>query len=180
VPSARGLTLALDVQGGQMHILTAQREKDCDKAFIKYKEYLIESKNRFPKKAYKLATSDWYFNFDDRRCPHDSWLEEINIFEPAKGDRNEKRVTSIRVKLLGAYHDRYIEMFYPKVYSYKLIMRECKESHCDWIYDEFRLSTAGNIIHEIEWAGIEDRERWIIEASDVIYKQTLINNMSDI
>ena len=40
--------------------------------------------------------------------------------------------------------------------------------HFDWRYSEIRLNDAGNVIHEIEWAGPPGMEaRWIIEASDV-------------
>ncbi len=34
----------------------------------------------------------------------------------------------------------------------------------DWLYDEFRLSDNGHLLHEIEWA---DGGRWLIEADDI-------------
>jgi hypothetical protein len=42
--------------------------------------------------------------------------------------------------------------------------------HRDWRYDEFRLSAAGHVLHEIEWAGPSSTSRWLIEASDVEYR----------
>ena len=43
-----------------------------------------------------------------------------------------------------------------------------KNLFADWRYDEFRLSPAGHVLHEIEWAGAPSVEaRWLIEASDV-------------
>jgi hypothetical protein len=55
--------------------------------------------------AYALATSDWYFDLADRRCPHDSWLESATIHEPSTGLRSELRSSALSIKLLGAYQD---------------------------------------------------------------------------
>jgi hypothetical protein len=74
------------------------------------------------------------------------------------------------VRLLGAYHDYWLEFFYPQVYSYSLTNSNAIGGHFDWRYAEFRLSQAGHLIHEIEWAGAAGFEaRWVIEASDAIF-----------
>lgn len=142
----------------------------CGEAFENYARYLEANRDRFPPGAFDLATSDWYFNPGDHRCPHDAWLESVTILESASGERQEIRIVSIRVRLLGAYHDGHIELFYPRVFSYSLTMGDVTAGHRDWRYDELRLSETGALIHEIEWCGPFDTGRWLIEASDVVFE----------
>jgi hypothetical protein len=120
--------------------------------------------------AFALASFEWCFDFTDRRCPHDSWLEAIRVEEPAVGQRRELRSLTITIRLLGAYHDGYIELVYPDVYSYDLAGMHVGRGHGDLQYDEFRVREQGRVIHEIEWASIHQTSRWVIEASDVIYR----------
>ena len=151
-------------------ILAAQRQSESAKAaFQEYREYLAAHAADFPSGAYCLATCDWYFNPHDHRCPHDAWLEGVSIAELGSGERSEERFTTLRVRLLGAYHDGFIELVYPSVFRYTLSSPSAVRGLGDWLYDEFRVSAAGHLIHEIEWAGFHGAEgsRWIIEASDV-------------
>lgn len=155
------------------YILSAQRDLDLPAStnpWPRYQAYLRENQDRFPPNAFALATSEWYFSFDDHRAPHDAWLESATFAEPSSGERNENRTLSLRLKLLGPYHDYWLEFFYPKVYSYTLTNPKATGGHFDWRYDEFRLSESGNLIHEIEWAGAPGVEaHWVIEASDAIF-----------
>lgn len=100
---------------------------------------------------------------EQHRCPHDGWLENLIISETI--DTGKKRATAIRTRLLAAYHDGYIEFFYPRVFAYTLESPSCVRGLGDWLYDEFRLSPGGNVIHEIEWAGApgDNGSRWVIE-----------------
>lgn len=141
-------------------------------AFLRYRDYLASVKAAFPPSAYALATSDWYGDFKDHRCPHDAWLEELSLTEPASGPRNTGRTLSLRLRLLGAYHDGHIELVYPQVFRYSLDLKAGNTGHGDWRYDELRLSEDGHLIHEIEWWDFEPTPtaRWIIEASDVEYR----------
>jgi hypothetical protein len=152
------------------YILAKERDSDASAAFERYAEYLHAHKTQFPPSAYALTTSDWYFNFQDRRCPHDSWLEAISVCEPSEGKRNEIRASKITVLLLGAFQDGQIEFVYSDVQSYSLSMENLRQGHGDWRYDEFRLSESGKVIHEIEWASFGANGRWLIEASDVIHR----------
>jgi hypothetical protein len=97
-------------------------------------------------------------------------LENLVISEAT--DINRKRTTTILTRLLAAYHDGYIEFFYPEVFRYLLDSPSCARGLGDWLYDEFRLSPNGHVIHEIEWSGFSTSEgsRWIIEASDVSFR----------
>ena len=140
-------------------------------AFDAYRRYLAANQARFPVGAYALASSNWYFDANDHRSPHDGWLESITLEEDGTGARREIRACSIRVVLLGAYHDCRIELTYPKVCSYRLGSRDSGTGAGDWRYDEFRLNDDGRVIHEIEWAsGPERGASWLIEAADVQFK----------
>lgn len=150
-------------------ILAAERGSASEvvKNFRAYGEYLAANRGRFPPSAYALATSDWYYDPRDHRCPHDAWLEEVRIEEPAAGEQLEQRTVAVRVRLVGAYHDGHIELNYPRVYRYQLELAAAERGHGDWRYDEFRLTDRGNLIHEIEWAVGDNPGRWLIEASDM-------------
>ena len=152
------------------YVLAKQRDADVVAAFAEYRAYLHANKTFFPPSAYDLASSHWYFDSTDHRCPHDSWLESATIHEPGSGSRREIRSVALTVRLLGAYHDGYIEFRYPDVHSYELSMFDLPRGHGDWRFDEFRLGDNGRVIHEIEWATGGDTGRWLIEASDVLYK----------
>jgi hypothetical protein len=156
-------------------ILSSDDGNEATSGYQRYLEYLSTVKNKFPSSAYQLATSDWYFNFNDHRCPHDAWLESFTLSESSTGKRSEVRTLSLKVRLLGAYHDGHIELHYPKVLSYELNIEHGKGGHRDWRYDELRLSENGNLVHEIEWCGFEETGTWVIEASDVEFHWFPIN-----
>lgn len=153
------------------YVLAADgRHDDVVAAFARYRDYLEASRDAFPPSAYALATSDWYFNFFDHRCPHDAWLESLTLTESASGSRREIRRMSMRLRLLGAYHDGYMELLYPQVFRYRLDVNDGERGHGDWRYDELRLADDGHVIHEIEWYGRNETGSWLIEASDVEFK----------
>lgn len=131
----------------------------------KYRAYLEANKAAFPGKAFELARSEWYWDWHDHRCPHDAWLEKLTI-EEVDG------AVVICTRLLGAWHDGYIELTYSNVQSYKIERLGTGITvgpHGDWRYDEFRLSENGLLLHEIEWATLDDTAHWIIESADVEY-----------
>jgi hypothetical protein len=155
------------------YILSAQRNLEdfgeARRLWNAYREYVRTNAAKFPPGALGLAQSDWYFGFSDHRAPHDAWLEWAKFEEPAAGERNEVRHLSLRLRLLGAYHDQWLEFFYPKVFAYEVSNEESASGHGDWQYDEFTLSPTGHLLHEIEWAGKagSSGSKWLIEASDV-------------
>src|SRR6185503_7437723 len=152
------------------YVLGKQRDEDVVAAFRSYRDYLSENASHFPPSAYALATSEWYFNPHDHRCPHDAWLETATFTELSTGARSEIRSLTLTVRLLGAYHDGYIELVYPKVSAYDVAASQAGRGHRDWRYDEFRVAEGGRLIHEIEWAAVSKTGRWLIEASDVAFK----------
>jgi hypothetical protein len=95
----------------------------------------------------------------------------VELVQAFAGALRQDPACSIRVVLLGAYHDCRIELTYPKVYSYRLGSRDSGAGAGDWRYDEFRLTDDGRVIHEIEWAsGPERGANWLIEATDAQFK----------
>ena len=75
------------------------RDADVGGAFHRYQEYLQSLKDVFPPSAYALATSDWYFNFKDHRCPHDVWLETFGLSEASSANGGKQRSLSVNVRL---------------------------------------------------------------------------------
>lgn len=139
-------------------------DRDAVDAFRRYRFYLEAERDRFPPSAFSLATSDWYFDPRDHRCPHDAWLEWASLSETHDG---AERVLGLRLRLRGAYHDGYIELHYARVFKYALTLDNGAQGHRDWRYDEFRLSERGHLLHEIEWSGQSGTGRWLVEASDI-------------
>lgn len=150
-----------------MFILGAQRNLNVTESFRRYEEYLQINSERFPKSAYTLAISDWYWNPEVSGCPHDAWLERLTIAEPSSGKRNETRTAEMSIELLAPYHDGIIQLRYPRVFGYKFDSLALNRGHGDWLFDEFRLDEQGRLVHEIEWQYLST---WIITASDVEYK----------
>lgn len=157
-----------------MYILAPERDLDPQGAFQRYEEYLRQVEGRLPPGARALARSDWYFNFNDHRAPHDAWLLSATFEETGAGERSEDRSLSLRVRLLGAYHDLELELHYTKVFSYTFEGSVLGRGHCDWRYDEFRLNDVGQLVHEIQWCGVTDTATWLICADDVAFTSRAI------
>jgi hypothetical protein len=156
-----------------MYVLSEQLDSDDgdpNVPFRRYRDYLELNRPRFPTSAHRLA-SGALLDVSYPGCPHDGWLEWARFEEPAEGDNHDVRYLSLRVRLLGAYHDRFIELFYPQVYSYTMTNPSSEAGHFDWRYSEILVNEKGNVVHEIEWAGPPDvAARWVIEASDVLHE----------
>jgi hypothetical protein len=91
------------------------------------------------------------------RCPHDAWLEQLVISEPSTGKRREKRSIGVSIRLLGAYHDGFVEYEYDNVRQYSFQTPSEPQrvpvglGHGDFLIDEIRLSEGGWVEHEIEF-----------------------------
>jgi len=83
----------------------------------------------------------------------------------------QDREINIHLRLLGAFHDRKIEIQYKKIRNYELrflpdASYQPSKWHGDWIIDEIRLSDEGLVIHEINfWLN----GNWQIECENIIY-----------
>ncbi len=160
-------------------LLTAEldAEKRPHEAYRRYQAYLTSVRDTMPPGAYALATSDWYFNSEDHRAPHDAWLEALSIGEAsldASQPADQHRGVTITIRLLGAYHDAHLEFSYRDVSRYRLDFATPHHprhpGHRDWRYDEFRLAPGGRVEHEIEWWGSRPTGTWLIEAADVEHR----------
>lgn len=155
-----------------VYILTKDRPlnsyEEWQSAWSNYCNYLESVKSLLPGSAYEFASAPWHYDFHDHRAPHDGWVEEVLIREPALGERKEKRSLEVFVLLLGAYHDGHIELRYSEVDSYSLTSGvSIGLGHGDWLYDEIRLSDQGRVLHEVEWSR---GGSWLIECGDVSYE----------
>jgi hypothetical protein len=144
--------------------------KNC---FDEYYRYLQSVRKSLPPSAFAFANAPWHYDYSDHKCPHDAWVESLNINELSSGERSQYREIEINVRLLGAYHDGHIELLYKKALSYSLTssaefkMSPLGEGHGDWLIDEIRLSERGFVLHEINFS---KGGNWIIECTDIDYK----------
>lgn len=141
--------------------------EEVETALADYRKFLESVRPNLPPSAYDFASASWHYDHSDHRCPHDSWVESLAIREPSGGTRQEKREVEVVIRLLGAYHDGYLELLYPGVRSYSLggeTPEEPKIGHGDWLVDEVRLSPKNLVLHEILFRG---GSRWLIEACDI-------------
>lgn len=153
-----------------MYILSTDgRDEDVNGQFRRYREYLDSVKSVFPPKAFALATSDWYYS-SGHQSPHDAWLESATLRELVVRKQEGRKIVSLFIRLLAAYHDGHIEFVYDDVRSYTLKAGDLNSGHYDWRYDELRLSEQNLLLHEIEWCGPSETGRWLIEASDLTYR----------
>ena len=152
-----------------MFILAPERDEDPRGAFGRYDGYIRRESARFPPGAIALATSDWYFGFEDHRAPHDAWLVSAAFEEVGDCARRDERTLALRLRLLSAYHDHELEFYYPKVVGYTFQGMSVAAGHGDWRYDEFRLDDAGQLIHEIQWHARDERAVWMITSNDVVF-----------
>ncbi|MBX7172137.1 MAG: hypothetical protein K1X72_14325 [Pyrinomonadaceae bacterium] len=135
------------------------------KKWKEYFSYLDSIKEKLPNSANNFATADWHYNFNDSRCPHDAWIDDVIIHENAEGDRKQFRSIEIKIVLLGAYHNGKLEIIYKNVKGYSISkIADNGDCHGDWMRDEIRLSENGLVLHEIDWL-LEPN--WTIECEDI-------------
>ncbi len=130
-----------------------------------YEQYLESIHASLPESAYAFATTA-LFRRDGSL--HDAWVETCIISEPSSGERSQIRRAEIHVRLLGAWHDGYIELRYKDVRRYSLVAPglspQTEWAHGDWLVDEIRLSEDGLVEHEVMFS---TRSRWLIECVDI-------------
>src|SRR5260370_25625875 len=93
-------------------LVSQSSPQELVKAFQDYRNFLLSVKDRLPPSAYEFAAAPWHYDHEDHRCPRDCWVESLLIREPSSGARHEVRHLDIVVRLLGAFHDGYLELSY--------------------------------------------------------------------
>lgn len=152
-------------------ILAANRDHDSleegRKNWEDYQVHLEALKERFPDSAFKIATSDWWYQFDLPEAPHDARLIAFRMGDHGAPSWDNPKFSWIEIELQSAYSGR-ILLRYPLVYRYEMMVKEASRGiHGDWRYDEFTLTNEGHLLHTIEWA---DGAVWVIEASDLEHR----------
>ena len=136
----------------------------------KYLEYIAETEQSLPPGARNFVFLPYHYAMTDPKCPHDSWVETVNILEMgSRTDRGRRRI-SILSRFLGAYHDGYFDIEYKNVDSYRMSLKTSYRKitpigHGDWIVDEILLDRAGHVSHEI----IFENGSWKIICEDLNY-----------
>lgn len=67
--------------------------------------------DRLPAGAKALAFAKWHYNASDMRCPHDSWIQSIEL----KTANSFGELRGVLLRVLGAYHDRWMAFDYSDV-----------------------------------------------------------------
>ncbi len=135
-----------------------------------YFRYLDSVKAKLPSNAYSFAAAAWHYDPTDHRCPHDSWVESLLIKEVHHGqESNNSRALEMHLRLLGAYHDGYLELVYKKVRAYSIVADRTSSdvAHGDWLIDELRIAPSGLVVHEIEFSNCT---HWTIEFEDLTWE----------
>jgi hypothetical protein len=126
-------------------------------------QYHAAIEERLPEGARRFTCADWHYNYQDPRCPHDSWLRNIH-FRIAP---DEPEILAVGMEFLGAFHDRMIVIEYENVTNLSINGQLLDASHnVEWIYDEIHLLPSGRVEHVIELSQCFVR----IEFTDLEYR----------
>jgi len=143
-----------------------------DRQFRAYFDYLETIRSSLSPTAYEFAAAAWHYDHEDHRCPHDGWVEKLEITERATGPRDEVRSIDTNLRLLGAYHDGSLELGYIDVAEYSLAIVAHSPSdrprigHGDWLRDEITLTGGSLVRHEIEFS---TEASWVIICRDLTW-----------
>jgi hypothetical protein len=133
------------------------------------RQYNAQTIDHLPTGAKEFVAADWHYNYMDPRCPHDSWLQSIEI----QTDDSREKIQAVEMRLLGAFHDRLICFQYKGATD--LSIEGClvpkNGRNLDWLYDEVHLCDASTVEHIIEFEEAVAR----IECVDLRYSFTLSN-----
>ncbi len=154
------------------YILSAERRGpgSTKASFAHYRKYPEASEHRFPAGAFRLASSEWYYDPSDVRSPHDARLRWLKVAEREAEKATGRQAVDVIITLRSALADADLEFSYRDVDSYELQLADGSWGHRDWRYDEFRLAESGQMNHEIEWFGPTGTGRWLIVAADVDFR----------
>jgi hypothetical protein len=139
-----------------------------------YRRYLQAVAEYLPEETRAFALSDWYYS-DFHRCPHDAWVESVEIGETSSGERQQIREPWIHIRLLSASHAGHIHFHYEKVIGYRLEGEQLlarATAHGDWLADELTLGSDGLLVHEILFLS---GTAWSIECSGIRYEYVPIS-----
>jgi hypothetical protein len=127
-----------------------------------YAAYLKTIAEFLPAETREFALSDWYYDHSNwDRCPHDAWVESVELLENFSGERKEQRNVGIKIRLLAASQADHILFTYDNVFGYALNFlpniqqwdgNPVLPKHADWMADEISLNSLGHVVHEIHFS----------------------------
>lgn len=168
----------LENQAEYIKMQFIKKDKSGTWQMQRYFEYLDKIGNKLPQNARNFAFFEGHYDITHPQCPHDSWVEFVNVHEISQGKRNEIRHIEINAKFLDARHEGFFEITYKNVQSYNMSLASsvkavpydyapAKIGHGDWIVDEITINPSGHVLHEIEFS---DSAVWKILCNDIVYK----------
>ncbi|MBT9513547.1 MAG: hypothetical protein IV104_14510 [Acidovorax sp.] len=138
-----------------------------------YFVYLNANQGKFPLEAINFALDQRNYDLTSHQSLHDAWLEWFLVSEPATGARSETRGIQIECRLLGPFHDCYIELKYIDVQEYKItagrVTKNPLVGHGDLLMHEMRIERS-YLIHEMVFSGGS-----IVEITSGRFSHQLIN-----
>ncbi len=140
-----------------------------------YPPYFEKVKHRFPPGALAFASAEGRYDINDRRCLHDAWVESFHVIEGNDDCGDRRRGIRIEARLLGPYHDRYVNLSYADVQRFSVDVRRFQQMDCyrafgDLLIDEVRLGRRGLVVHEAQFTN----GRWVIECADISHEWEII------
>lgn len=118
--------------------------------FDRYFDYLESIKDRLEIPVYEFFSDIERYSVDSKKSLHDAWVDLIQV-EQVDGGRAEN--LSVKIVLLGPFHDRRFEISYFNVAGFSLVHAGIRRRNGrqDLLAHELRLSDDGCIEHLIEF-----------------------------
>jgi hypothetical protein len=89
-------------------------------SFEQYKAYLKTIKHKLPQSLYQFISDSRRHDLENLSL-HDSWTNHINIkVNRERENRFATKTVSIKIELLGPYHDRTFTLHFSDVVSYRI------------------------------------------------------------
>ena len=114
-----------------------------------YRDYLLRNETCLKESGLSCLLADWYYDWSDKCCLHDSWLEKLTF------NRLLGRGCKVSLELLGAYHDKRLILIYEGVQSYD--MPSISSENWEWDLDEIEIIEPSKFKHKILWTS---GEKW--------------------
>ena len=120
---------------------------ELERRWREYSEYIKSHRGTLSQSLYEFALATWHYDPNDHRSLHDSWLLEVSITSPIESRLGTQ---SVKIGLLGAYHDCVINLNYDQVASWTIA--RSPTDYLEWDCDEFIIRPDGLIEHAIRWS----------------------------
>src|ERR1022692_4974754 len=84
--------------------------------WVAIRQYIAGIRTQLPPGAKEFLSAEWHYNYSDHSCPHDSWIQSIEIHN----DNANGVAKAVRLHVLGAFHDRVIRFDYMGVTDFSI------------------------------------------------------------